>query len=54
MVDTTARLRKQRQRESAKKWLERNARGLTPDALVTALQKKKCKLIWLVDEEKKK
>lgn len=46
-MDKTANERKRRQRESARKWLEKNAYGKTPDALVTALQNNECKLIWL-------
>jgi hypothetical protein len=53
-MDKTAALRKRRQRESSKKWLALHARGKSPDALVTALQNNECKLVWLVEETKKK
>jgi hypothetical protein len=52
-MDKTANERKRRQREEARKWLERNAFGKSPDALVTALQNNECKLIWVVTPEKK-
>ena len=53
MTDSSA-VRKKRQRESNKVWLQEHENGITPDGIATALRNGNAKLIWLKKPAKKK